>query len=554
MTFEVAVIPKEARIAALERSLAEKIDTLHELRHQKSEYLSELSDAKRSVAEMEIELASFHSSLQEKDSVIQMMQKSFLEPEEDSFSSKPYPLSPLSRSIPPLPPASRHDPSVLPPSHHPPPYDTRNGRPYHPPPPGTQQPPSSSSSSTTTSTPPSSSYHRHQTLPPSPQYPIPPPHLPLPPKPFYAPSLTSPESAAPQRGSNSSSGSYVELMAYSTRPRSASIQPRSTNGTVRSPLASPAVNQANRALPPTKMPGGVKPRGVSSNHGTKYPLDEPKKKNGYTHTSTLVGKYTPGPSLLQHQHGSYSNSAPNSPNVQTTPRKPRISYPNLRLLQVPAPKEYIGGFNRQSHAPTNNIRRKSNTNPGGMRRSNFKPLPSPREVKSKTPPPDYRLVSVSSGRGNNSGKLDPPKVVQTKQRHRSVEDMLSTDLERMPPLSSPSGSKVGGFPQQDAAPPPPAPPPHHYPSTSSLELFESLVGGDNPFSSSSSTAGSGHARSAHSLNRTPPQCHHGNSSGHRGLVSSLQLGGSSSMGYHGDLLMHQHSKSSPTNNDRIIHH
>ena len=96
MAFDAAVIPKNVRIASLERSLAEKIDMLHDVQKQKSAYISELTDAKRQVSELDIRLTSAQSSLQEKDSVIQMMQKSFLEPDEDASPSsltQNYPLN-----------------------------------------------------------------------------------------------------------------------------------------------------------------------------------------------------------------------------------------------------------------------------------------------------------------------------------------------------------------------------------------------------------------------------------------------------------------------------
>lgn len=446
MTFEIAVIPKEARIAALERSLAEKIDASRELRHQKAGYLSQLTEANRCISDLEIKLTSAQSSLQEKDSVIHMMQKSFLEPEED----------PLTHA---LPPSSLHQlPPPLPPHHAPPHHHSGNH--YQPPPP------------------------------------LPPHHLP----PHFPTSETpgGPEhDTTPPHGNRGSLGSYIEVVPYPPQQSShwaisSSNPPRSPNA----PIASPAVRRNNyrsQSVSPIKALGGCvnissKPRSApASNYVQEGGVaSSTSRKNGY---SAPTSRYVPH-SL--HHCGNCSSSAPNSPNVKSSPRKARISHPNMRLLQVPA-TDYSGGF--RQNQPHNNIRWKSNTGPGGIRRANYKPLPSPRAVKSKTPPPDYRLVSVSGGRGG--GKQEPPKMLPKKQRHRSVEDMLDR-------------SAFGDGCGQHQDTPPTYPP-------SSLELFQSLVGQNG------------------GVHNTPG-----------GLVSSLQMGGARGVvsDHYG---VHQHSKSSPPN-------
>ena len=452
MTFEVAVIPKEARISALERSLAEKIDTLHELRHQKAAYMSQLTEANRRITELEIKLTSVQSSLQEKDSVIVMMQKSFLDPDDDPFTSA----SSAAQLLPP-------PPSGHPTHHHHPPQSHPNHHQMHPPPP----------------------------YPPTSNYSHPPPQH------HYFPTADNSNSidadATPRN--RAGSGSYVEVVPFSAPqplPNHWSTngpQPRSPGPTIplrTLPLGPPAVAQPtcrSKSVSPVKALGGningMKPKGAHTN----YPQETPRR-NGYTqHQSPPTNRYFPN---SIHQQGSNSNSAPNSPSVKSTPRKPRISHPNMRLLQLPASEYTAAGGYRPNHTP-NNIRRKCNTGPGGMRR-NYKPLPSPRAVKSKTPPPDYRLVTVSGSRGNN--KSESPKLTPTKQRHRSVEDILSTAHEgqRETPLYHPD----------------------------SLELFQTLIGDSS------------------------------NMERNRGeLANSLQLRGEGPRDSYGG---HQHSKSSPSNN------
>lgn len=561
MTFEATVIPKEARIAALERSLAEKIDTSRELRHQKASYVSQLTECNRRVADLEIKLTSTQSSLQEKESVIHMLQKSFLEPEEEgAYSSSPshHHHKQQTHAPPPPPVLSHQHPSqpVIPPPHH-----------QHAPPP-----------SSTSSNPPSSS------LPPPPQHHGHAPYtahqpLPLPPPPpiYFSASKETVLNGSPECGSatppHPNRGPYVEMLPYSS-PSSippparvmgvatavAAPPPKSPGvvtviGTSPAPptISQPApgndsTNYRSQSVSPVKgSGGGVSGGGGSSNH-TPKPRSAPAKysnyhhkrstsggtgtKNGYSvhHVPTGGGATPPtgryAPSHIHRRHGPSSSSAPNSPNVvkASSPRKPRISHPNMRLLRVPSPGgEYSSsgggggapgvGF-RQAHAH-NNIRWKSNTGPGATRRPNYKPLPSPREVKSKTPPPDYRLVSVSGASRGGSGncKPDPPKILPRKQRHRSVEDILE-------------GS--GRHCQQDT------PPIGQAYSPGSLELFQSLIG----------QSGGGGGKVGGNRHETQPH--------HNPLLSSLQvMGGAGGMArdHYG---LHQHSKSSPTNDHKVL--
>jgi hypothetical protein len=249
----------------------------------------------------------------------------------------------------------------------------------------------------------------------------------------------------------------------------------------------------SKSVSPVKAMGcsinGMKPKGAHSSHMPNYSQESISRRNGHAHQSPPTNRYFPNSSSI-HQRNGNSNSAPNSPNIKTIPRKTRISHPNLRLLQVPASDYTAAGGYRPNHTP-NNIRRKCNTGPGGMRR-NYKPLPSPRAVKSKTPPPDYRLVTVSGGGGRANNKSESPKLAHSKQRHHSVEDILSTDQGRRDQ-------------QKDT--------PLYHPD--SLELFQSLIG-----DSSRQTRGE--------LERSLQEAGQG--------VESYAAGG------------HKHSKSSPTSN------
>ncbi len=372
MTFEAAVIPKEARIAAQERSLSEKVDMLQELRHQKSVYISQLTEANRLVTELKIKYNSAQSSLKEKDSVIQMMQKSFLEPEED-------PVALYSPLPPPLPPH----------------YSTPSSSPY---------------------TPRNNSHHCIASGTPSNQERRP---IILPPK-------------------NTSSYSS-SLMVNGTVQPATSSNPISPKLPVRtSPMPSRGNYRSQSASPIKALGSSVKSSSASSRHNGSR--ETSNRKNGYIHHAPPpIGRL----SAHHHQSGNISNSVPNSPNTRNISRKPRISHPNMRFLQVPCTES--PGY-RQNHG---------HKGPGDMKR-HYKPLPSPSEVKSKTPPPDYRLVTVATG--SRSDKQDPPKLPH-KLRHSSENDILSP--------------KSGNYSHREQY------------DNGSLELFQSLVTNNVPVRSRS---------------------------------------------------------------------
>ncbi|KAL5475392.1 hypothetical protein EMCRGX_G025201 [Ephydatia muelleri] len=81
MALEAAIIPRDNRIAQLERELAQKGDLTEELKRQKSSYIAQIQEANKALSETEVRCASLQAALAEKDSVIRMLQQSFLEPD-----------------------------------------------------------------------------------------------------------------------------------------------------------------------------------------------------------------------------------------------------------------------------------------------------------------------------------------------------------------------------------------------------------------------------------------------------------------------------------------
>lgn len=408
MTFDAAIIPKNARIASLERSLAEKIDLLHEVQQQKAAFISQLTDAERQISELDLKLTSAQTSLQEKDSVIQMMQKSFLEPEEEEPSTTPpqnYQGSQKSPDIPPCLVTEVSPSSVLLPC-------------------STRSPATNPQCSVASST---------------------------------------PQNQARQ----SSLGSPLHHLSNHTGQSSSPIKSLGSNV--------------------------LRPRVVT----TSFLLKEPpahNRRNGTTHALSSGGRYS---SSSPHHHSSnnvLSSAAPNSPSVRNTPHKSRITHSNLRALQVSATTERPDPIYRQK-----NMYAKSNA--GGMRRSNYQRPPSPRLVKSKTPPPDYHLVS--SGRTKSSS----PKTLAKNPRHKSVDDILQMESE-----SSKLHLHSGHSAMQDK----------------SCKQFRSLVGDSVPMSQSRGGGGGG-----------------GGVHNKFSFISSVQVGMPESNDCHDH---HQHSKSSPSNN------
>lgn len=195
-----------------------------------------------------------------------------------------------------------------------------------------------------------------------------------------------------------------------------------------------------RSLSPVKRSGGPPPVYMMK--------DPPAYGNG---GSSDYGSPSPHFNKLSYPFP-VSNSAPNSPNNQTGARKSRISHPNIHFLQVPA---------SQSPSPTSPQKfpfetGKSNTSPVEMRRNHSIPSQSPTErgAKSKTPPPNYKLVSFSSTNSSNRG-TSMPKLT-SKQRHHSMDNVIksnsvipSQNPDSMELFNSLLGEHIPPHPQQD---------------------------------------------------------------------------------------------------------
>jgi len=400
MAFEAAVIPRDVRIASLERSLAEKIDKLHDVQHQKTDYVSQLTEAKRQLSELETRLNSAHSSLQEKDSVIQVMQSSLLEPDDDKGS-----LTPPQNGLYQLPVRGQvHDRFVT--------------------------------------------GQAAADVPPVPASPVKSPagngngcYTPLPGAGSRSPRTFTRLSTIPLPPSSSSSSYSHTHMQH----RSQSVSP------VKPLIVSSSSNnpRLQRGMP------------IVSN---RFPSREPpiqNCRNGYTTHSLCSGsRYAPPPPTSS-SSSSPPHQAPNPPNMprgsphhhKPPPHLPPYpSNPSTRVLQVPTnppaevdhPMERMPGYS-SNHAP-------SFSSPNRKVNGSFQYSALPRVVKSKTPPPDYHLVSSRSPNMGNE---------LAKQRHRSVDNILASKVhENNVPRPSHRQRGVSG----DA----------------SYDLFHSLVGDTVP--------------------------------------------------------------------------
>ena len=523
MALETAVVPRDTRLAHLERSLAEKTDIVHELRQQRSMYLSQISDANQRLAEMESRMASLQSTIQEKDSLIHMMQQSFLDPDdcsnvslsfsqEDSMSStlhhSPVSAKKFSLNGATIPLSLMGSGGMSPRgseirSH----YDQLSLQ--TPPPP----------------LPPMSSYHHR-----------------------YA------------NGAHAHGGRTSRHSEGSSRYRGYQIE-----------LGSPVKGYSNICVPSSPVKGMQYERS-----GSLSPVKRPNDRGPHNKYYTLElsddvmdgspyhrGQLQPAGGGYGGSHGSpvtsahhklsapSSNSAPNSPNVRKVHHhRPRTSQPNLHQIHAPVHGAGGGGSSRQSGSRDSNLSTltrlgsppkyrnpkgvKSNT--GDMKRNQIQP-PTDVEVKSKTPPPNYKLhhqhhpqadvgQSARTVVGTGGGKENSPGAMRKsesggsplhrhrdglnghkrlpshqKQRHHSVDDVLNGQEisveNRNLNLSMNSNS------------------------SGSLALFESLIGDALPKTSSplvGNVSGSGSGRRH----------------GRRHIINS-----------------HRHSKSSPTR--ELIH-
>ena len=483
MELETAVVPRDTRLAHLERSLTEKTDIVHELRQQRSMYLSQISDANQRLAEMETRVVSLQSTIQEKDSLIQMLQQSFLEPDDCSScvsqddqmsTSSGLHHSPVSAKKFSLNGATLH-------------VDNGGGL-------GSR----------------ASERGHYEQL----SLQIPPPPL-------------------------SSSSSYHHRFSNGAHAHAGHGRtPRHSEGSRGYPidLCSPVKGYVNCSLPSSPVKamqyersGSLSPIKRPSDRGTHkyYTLEfSDDLSDGSPYYS---GQLQPPGGGVYGGHGSpptshklsvpSSNSAPNSPRVRKVPHKPRISQPNIHHIHVPVQGGGGGGGgNAVSNGGRSNGSRESNlstltrlgsppkyrspkgikSNTGDRRRNHIRPSVDV-EVKSKTPPPNYKLdlhhqrhpqakgqspskpaVAIGSGGSSSSlrgigGKTEngSPLIThggrnegqkrssnQQKQRHHSVDDVLN---------GPETGMENGNLNQS-----------MNSNSGSSLALFESLIGDSLP--------------------------------------------------------------------------
>ena len=95
MALEAAVIPRDSRMEQLERTVSEQTVTIQELHHQRSSYISQLTDTNKKLAELETKVSSLRQTVTEKDAVIQALQHSFLDPEDLSQDEYAFMGSPI---------------------------------------------------------------------------------------------------------------------------------------------------------------------------------------------------------------------------------------------------------------------------------------------------------------------------------------------------------------------------------------------------------------------------------------------------------------------------
>ena len=441
MELETAVVPRDTRLAHLERSLAEKTDIVHELRQQRSMYLSQISDANQRIAEMETKVASLQSTIQEKDSLIQMLQQSFLDP--DDYSSTCGSFS--------------QDDQLLPSLHHSPvsakkfnlngavgisggrggndtsPYDQLSS----------QIPP-----------PPLPSFHHQQRFTNG-------AHAHASGRNLRYSENSSPrgypgELGSPVKGYSNYSvpTSPVKAVQYE---RSGSVspvkRPNESRGAAKYynlELANDVAMTDSGSYPPPYRGHGQLPMGGS---GSGF-------GNGSGYNGTPVA--TSSPTTHHHKLSvPMSSSAPNSPSVRKVIQKPRISQPNIHHIQhAPPPggggsaatrvnggrEQNLSSLTRLGSPPKYRNPKVVKSNTGDMKRNHIRP-PIDMDVKSKTPPPNYKLeinhhqqgqsskkgVSIGVGGGSvngthhhgnsHHGHLRLPADIQ-KQRHHSVDDFL----------------------------------------------------------------------------------------------------------------------------------
>lgn len=452
MVLEAAVIPRDSRVKQLERTVSEQASVVQELNQQRANYITQLSGVNQRLAEVEMKLSSMEMKVHEKDTVIQVLQNSFLNPD-DTIQDEH-----ISNSS-----------SVL---HHSPVAAKKYGFPIGSP----------VDMDRTVSLPADMS---SVPVPPYSQSPLTPP---------LRRGLPTGTHGVPQHNSRlqpgGQSSTHAQLYTDKGQPGGQSSPHaqlyadkgqlyvnKGQPGGQTSPHAqlyteiSQRTVSSSRSLSPVKRQSGTPvyiTKEPYNGHGPTEHIPPPANHSSYSH-------YTPS---------SYPTapSTPDSPDVQPFERTPPLSHAHLHFAQVP---------NLQPHASKSTMGTQ-----GGRGNQSLNPSIN-RSVKSKTPPPNYKLVSHSLANGSREQTSKITDQSQYKQRHHSADDTLGK-----------SGLPARGERSQSG----------------SMELFNSLVGSDN----------------------IPPQ-----SQGGIHGYTNMQLGVSGSR-QPSQARSHQHSKSSPSTERRNI--
>ena len=487
------MVPRDTRLAHLERSLVEKMDIVHELRQQRSMYLSQISDANQRLTEMETRMTSLQSTIQEKDSLIQMLQQSFLDPDDYSstcgsfnqddqlmtssslhhspVSAKKFslnggavgisgrgggndrsPYDQLSLQIPPPP---------LPSFHH---QRFTNGAHAHTSGHGRRNSRNSESSS---------------------------------------PRGYPGELGSPIKGYSNYSVPTSPVKAVGQYDRSGSLSP---------------VKRANERSAPKyynlELSDDVMTDGSSYYYGNRGQLPSGGFGNGSSGYGNGIHATSSSPTIHHHKLNvpttTTSNSAPNSPSVRKVVKKPRISQPNLHHIQHAPPaaaaaggsaatrpnglagrEQNLSSLTRLGTPPKYRNPKVVKSNTGDMKRNHIRP-PVDMDMKSKTPPPNYKLdfnhrqqaqprgqssskgVNGSHHHGNGrNGHGQFRSSDQQKQRHHSVDNILYNQSGEATELKQESRSfETAATANNSAA--------MMTDLSSSLALFESLIGDSLP--------------------------------------------------------------------------
>ncbi|XP_065887212.1 angiomotin-like isoform X2 [Dysidea avara] len=103
MVLDAATVPRDTAIARMKRTIAEQQDTIEELKQQKMNYMVQLYDANKKIADLENKKAILQLNVAEKDSLIQTLQQSYAEVDDDLWASHGGEMSPTMKALSPSP-------------------------------------------------------------------------------------------------------------------------------------------------------------------------------------------------------------------------------------------------------------------------------------------------------------------------------------------------------------------------------------------------------------------------------------------------------------------